>query len=274
MRHVVFLAENFLNVTQFPGHVITMNPTNPEAFRVGSSRRSLTSRVQNDSPTSVLDIRIELDRVREADTLIIDRNSDIAGRNVLLQVSDVNFQSNTEYDAVNTTAGPDVVQGSNYDDPTHAIRTEEGAYIFRFDPVASKRWKLAINASVINAPKLGGVYLGKSYRPQHPRMPFDEATRWETFGTVRRGVPDNDRRTGKMADVSLMMRDEQEWDTARWTLRQLFGRGHPMWFIHTPNTERAWLAHNVGGVVSAPFSERPQGRTVVVGLEEYDGLLP
>lgn len=267
MSHVAFLAENFFNVIQFPLHTVTgLGDGLGEVFRVGASRRSATNALSLPAGGGL--VQVACDRVREADTLILDRNTSTLGSIELHGSASPVF---ADLEVILDLDFPDkVVQGSNFDDPVHGIRTEEGVAIYHFEARAWPFWRVFFTDTAT----VGGIYLGKSYRPTYPRLPFDEASRWETFGTVRRGVPDNDIRTGKSASVSMMMRDEQEWDTARWTLRQLFGVGHPMWFIHTPNTERAWLAHNVDGSVSAPFAERPQGRTVVVGLEEYDPALP
>lgn len=275
-RPILFLADNFYNPIQYPGHSIALGTpvVGHESFRVGTSRRSDQNYYQSTNTTGTLSATVILDRVRSADTLIVDRNHDAYGRQIRVWCKS-NADIDQFIDLVLPAVGEGVVLGQSVDDPVHAIRTEEGAFIFHFPERAGLEWNVSISANIIPSPRLGGVYLGKSYRPNHPRMPFDGSGRWQEFGTVRRGVPHNDIRTGREATVSMLMTDEQEWDSARWQLRQLFGTGHPMWFIpEASRAERTWLGFNASGNVSAPFSERPQGRSVSINLEEYDPALP
>ncbi|MCH8187801.1 MAG: hypothetical protein IIB66_03705, partial [Proteobacteria bacterium] len=90
MGQPLFLAENFFSVAMFPGHVVTSaNAAAPgqEVFRVGTARRSVLNGFRNADPSLLLVAQVELDRIREADTLVIDRNSDVIGRDLQLEVS-------------------------------------------------------------------------------------------------------------------------------------------------------------------------------------------
>ena len=278
MGQPLFLAENFFNVAQFPSHNVTSSNTEAagqEAFRVGVARRSVLSITRNEDPTLGLSITVEVDRVREADTLVLDRNADIVGKRMRLFVSTDNFQ--TFHEAIDEAAlTADVVLGSSLNDPTHAIRTSEGAYIFKFPQEAALQWRISIDALAGDSGALGGIYLGKSFTPTHGgRLPFDDEETWLDFGSVRRGVPDNDVRHGRTGSFGMMMSGEAEWNEARRQFRELFGKGHPIWIAPDSDmAERTWFGYNAPGSVGAAFSERPQGRSVVITADEYDPRLP
>ena len=278
MGQPLFLAENFYNVAQFPAHVVTS--TQPEAagqevFRVGVARRSVLNRFRLDNPSLDLVANVLLDRIRSADTLIIDRNSDIVGKEVKLFVTSDGF--NTVETVIEDAAlTSDVVLGSSLNDPEHFIRTSEGAYIVKFPETAGNEWRVNVSPLASDSGALGGVYLGKSFNPTHGgRLPFDDEDMWLDFGVVRRGVPDNDVRHGRTGAFGMMMSGEAEWNEARRSFRELFGKGHPMWIAPDSDlAERTWFGYNAPGSMGAAFSERPQGRTVVVRADEYDPRLP
>ena len=277
MGQPLFLAENFYNVSQFPAHtIVSAFATAPdqEAFRVGTARRSILNGTRNADPTNSLIVDVTADRIREADIIVFDRNSDIAGKTVTLDVS-------SEVGVFDTrvfveTMPTDVVLGSSLNDPAHMIRTNEGAWLLKFPAVAGLYWRVAVTPLASDSGRLGGVYLGKSFSPTHGgRLPFDDEETWLDFGVVRRGVPDNDVRFGRTGAFSMMMSGEAEWNEARRTFRELFGKGHPMWIApDSDKAERTWFGYNAPGSVGAAFSERPQGRSVVIRADEYDPRLP
>ena len=278
MGQPLFLSENFYSTQQFPNHVLTsLNPTAPnqQVFRVGTARRSILNGFRNADPSLQLRMDLTCDRIREADTLILDRNADLLGREFQLQVSSDGFAT-VQVVIFEAALTNDVVLGSSLNDETHEIVTSEGARIWKFDSTAGLFWQIKVNALAGDSGRLGGVYLGKSFTPTHGgRMPFDDEDTWTDFGEVRRGVPDNDIRFGRTGAFGLMMSGEAEWNAARRSFRELFGKGFPMWIAPDSDmAERTWLGYNAPGSMAATFSERPQGRTVVIRADEYDGVLP
>ena len=277
MGQPLFLAENFFNVAQFPGHTISSVQTpaaGQEAFRVGTARRSVLNVTRNDDPTLQLLVIAETDRLREADTLILDRNHDVFDRSVALHVSSDNF---TTFQTIHSAVvKANVVLGASLNDQVHWIVTDENVVIMKFPTVSGFYWRIAVDPLSSDSGRLGGCYLGKSYNPRHGgRMPFDDEETWLDFGVVRRGVPDNDVRHGRTGSFGMMMSGEAEWNEARRQFRDLFGKGHPMWIAPDSDmAERMWFGYNAPGSVGAAFSERPQGRTVVITADEYDPRLP
>ena len=277
MGQPLFLAENFFSVQQFPFHAVSSPNTTAlgqEAFRVGTARRSPLNGTRNEDPSLQLLVIVECDRIREADTIVFDRNADIIPRNLALHVSSDNF---TTFQVVfSDVTSADVVLGSSLNDPVHWIRTDEGVLVAHFPKTAGLQWRVAVDALSSDSGQLGGVYLGNSYTPSHGgRMPFDDEETWLDFGVIRRGVPDNDVRHGRTGAFGMMMSGEAEWNEARRQLRELFGKGAVLWiFPDSDMAERGWLGYNAPGSVGASFSERPQGRTVVISADEYDPRLP
>ena len=278
MGQPLFLAENFFSVQQFPAHVLTSavpEAVGQEVFRIGTARRSVLNGFRNADPSLSLSCTVACDRIREADTLVMDRNSDIIGRAMSLDVSSESDFATFER-VWGETIPSDVVLGSSLNDQVHAIRTNEGAFVWHFDQTAGLFWRLGANALAGDSGRFGGVYLGKSFSPKHGgRMPFDDEETWLDFGVVRRGVPDNDVRHGRTGAFGMMMTGEAEWNAARRSFRELFGKGYPMWIAPDSDmAERTWLGYNAPGSMGAAFSERPQGRTVVIRADEYDPRLP
>ena len=279
MGQPLFLAENFYNTQQFPAHVLVSGAPGgaapgQEVFRVGTARRSILNGFRNADPSLTLSAQVNLGRIRSADCLVIDRNSDILGRDINVVCSS---------DALATVQpiffGPvpsKVELGSSLNDTTHLIRTGEGAWILKFPETAASVFAVQVQATGGDSGRLGGVYLGKSFTPSHGgRLPFDDEDMWTDFGEVRRGVPDNDIRFGRTGAFGMMMSGEAEWNEARRSFRELFGKGFPMWIAPDSDmAERMWLGYNAPGSMAATFSERPQGRTVTIRADEYDGVLP
>ena len=281
MGQPLFLAENFFNTQQFPTHIVETltgrtEAVGQEAFHVGTARRSVLNGFRNENPALSLIATVTCDRVREADCIVLDRNSDLIGHTFSLQISNNDFTGANDEFAVIDVIPSDVVLGSSLNDPVHAIRTSEGAWIIKFNTNAAIGWRIISSVVSSDSGRFGGVYLGKSFTPSHGgRMPFDDEDTWLDFGSVRRGVPDNDVRHGRTGSFSMMMSGEAEWSEARRQFRELFGKGHPMWIAPDSDmAERTWLGYNAPGSMGAAFSERPQGRTVVITADEYDPRLP
>ena len=274
----LFLSENFYNIMQFPNRRLDAgSPSAPgfEPFRMGTARRSVLNGFRNADPSIVMFADLNLDRVRSADTIIFDRSSDIIGRLITLDVfssGDPNVQQRIFSEIVPT----DVVLGSSLNDSPHIIRTGEGAWIIKFPETAGLTWRLLVDPFEGDSGRLGGVYLGKSFSPVlGTRMPFDDEDTWLDIGAVRRGVPDNDVRHGRTGEFGMMLNSESEWNAARRSFRELFGKGHPMWIVpDSDKAERMWLGYNAAGNMSAVFNERPQARNVTIVADEYDPRLP
>ena len=269
---ISILAENFFSTAQFTRHVLAdvAPAVDHGVFRVGTARRGEQNFAQRDSASDQI-LSVATDRVRTADTLVIDRNSDIAGRsNFRLQISSDSALTLNDIIAGAIGAADQVVLGSSMDDPENPILTDEGAFIFSFPEVAANFWQLRITTGGTPT-KIGGAYLGKRYTPALPRLPFDDESAWAAFGSVGRGIPDNDWRAGKSMRVNALV-PEAEWNEAR-RVRELLKRGHPAW-VFPPKAERSGLYYLEGGTFSAPTSESPMHRTMALQLSEYQPLRP
>ena len=264
------LAENFWSIAQFPGHSIS-TALYADSYKLGTARRGALNTISPLNPTNILTVDLTLDRVRLADTLVLDRNSVAAGRRFQLVAKS---DTAAVWPILEDVLPSDVVLGSSLNDAPHAIRTSEGAYIFSFAPVAASTFGITMWNDVVSDGKFGGAYLGLSYTPTWPRMPWDDEAAWADFDKVARGVPDNDWRYGRSMTVRMMMDSEAEWNELR-KVRELAKRGHPVWVApDSDKAERSGLFYLEGGSFAAPFSERPQGRTVDLELGEYHPLRP
>lgn len=97
-RMTCLLSENFYNLRQFPNHTLstkeggsTPTPANGqsgyEVHRVANARRHSRDYYTPTAANSNADLDVTCDRVRAADMLVLDRNSNLAGETVRLWAS-------------------------------------------------------------------------------------------------------------------------------------------------------------------------------------------
>ena len=269
-----FLVENFFNLAQFPSHVITGEDetTGNEGFRVATARRHARDHYTPQTANVGRYVEAACDRVRSADMLVIDRNSNLAGETVRIQASNqAAFTTSQEvsFTVPSSTFYGDVLTAS------HPVRTEEGATVIKFTAMAFRYWRVEVDAmGTGEKPQIGGLWLGQSASPTTVPLPFDDEPKWLDRIEIRAGLPSAFTRTGKTTAVRVMLTDEAEWSKFRYHFGSLFWRGQSMWYVaDTDFGERAWLSYAPAGTNGAPQSDRP-ARDVTLSLAELQPVLP
>lgn len=247
----VFLVENLFSDVQFSNHTISAEeePSNNEAFRVATGRRSAQNMWTSSTANSDTWIKTVCDRVRGADMIAIDRGHNLAGYEILLQGSNDSFT--TSEDIFDITM-PAVTAPGSIDD-TLGVLTEEGAWLRRFSPVRSyESFRLYVPAMGAGLkPQIRGLYVGKSLSPR----PYDFPTYDEPFEPMMevieseagwRGV--NALTIRRQGTIGLRMRSVIEYDQARYHLVGHFARNRPMWVVFDQyQADRSILVVQNGG---------------------------
>ncbi len=159
----LILSENLFSVQQFPSHVIsaTEEPSGNEAQNVADGRRESTSWTMTTANTDGA-VKTACDRVRGANVLIIDRNDNLPGYPIKLQVSQDDFT--TTEDAVDITL-PSASSPLPLDNAT-GVRLEDGSWAILFDFRAAAYWRVFVPQMGAGLkPVITGLYLGLAYEP-------------------------------------------------------------------------------------------------------------
>ena len=274
MSNTVMLVENFFDVRMFPGHVVTGEDetTGNEGFRVATARRHARDHYTPQTANVGRYVQVACDRVRYADMLIIDRNSNLSGETVRIQAS--NQSSFASFQEVSFTVPSNTFYGDALT-AGHPVRTEEGAIVIRFTAIATKFWRIEVDAmGAGEKPQIGGLWLGQAVAPDTVPLPFDDEPIWLERGEIRRGIPSAFSINGKSTSVRVMLTDEAEWSALRFQIHSLFFRGRVMWYVPDIDFgERTWLGYSPGGTNGAPQSDRP-ARDVTISLTELQPVMP
>jgi len=249
-----FFSENFYNDIMFSGHVISANTAaaGNEAFRVGTGRRM--SARNKWTPTALnlaAWIKVVCDRVRTANCIVMDRGHNLAGETIRLEVSDDNFTTKTE---VFNTVVPTLVFPNNHLDQLPGVKTEEGAWAFKFTPTSGRYWRLFIDAMGAGLkPEIVGLYLGLSYEPDyHLDLPFEDESGESFYNDVMSDtawVASTRAASRRAGPIGLRLSSKDEYEKARYHIKKLFMEERRlMWiFFNQQEAERAVLArHNRG----------------------------
>jgi len=269
-----FVVDNFFSTLIYPDHTITTGSTSTatgevtvgnEPFRVANGRRHARDHYTPQTANYTVDLQVACDRVRGADTLVIDRAHNLASATgVRLWVSNQSdFSTYTEIFVAKVPAV--TVYGSALNSGT-PVRTGEGAVVIPFDEQSGKYWRVYVDAlGASRKPQISGLWLGKSWTPNvAPRLPWDDEG-----GSFALGAD----RAPKSASVNIRVDGEQEWSEARYNLTSLFWKGFPMWYVPDSNMgERAWLAMPPDGEYGAPYVDH-NGRTIQLALREHQAAL-
>lgn len=273
-----FLSENFFNSVQFSTHTITAEEeaSGSEPWRVGTGRR-VGGTIRNlwtpTTSNSVTWIQVQCGRLRGADTMVIDRGHNLAGKVVTLQISNDNFTTTTN--VLSVTVPTTVVPNSRLTD-NPGVRTEEGAFVIGFDLHAAIYWRLSIPAMGANLkPQIPGLYLGLGFSPAiTPPRPWDDESRRLDFDEIKSPalwVGASRKASRNESVVTLRMNSEAEHDKARYHLGSLYWRGELMWNIpDTDQAERAWLAYAPSGLHQAVATTDYPFRTISLAMLEHE----
>jgi hypothetical protein len=245
----VFLVDNLLNAeSQYRGHTVAgeEEPVGNEAWRVADGRRSRGDYWTPTTANSDTYVEVDCDRVRGADTLVLDAN--LAGYDIELRGSCDDW---TTYESVLDLTIPSVSAPGALDSAL-GVLTEDGVWAIAFDLRAYAYWRIFVDAMGAGLkPQIYGAWLGKSYQPDYFNLPWAEEPDELLFGEVVseagwRGTTKATQRRG--GQITLQLSDYAEYELARFHLQSLYGSGQPMWiFFDDQQADRGVLA------------ERPQG---------------
>lgn len=268
-----YLVENFFNGVMFPAHSFTANEstTGHESWRVGTSRRANRNYWTPSTPNQQAYVGVLCNRPRYADMLVIDRNCNLTGVTVRLRFSNDGFAT---YGEVIASALPSqAIYGSRL----HAagIRTDEGAFVFRFTGQVATEWRVYVDAMGTGLkPQIGGLYLGQSWAPVWtPENPWDDESRELRFtevlstslwsGSNRKGT----RRV--FGPWNHVLDSDAEYQQVRYHMHQHYFKGRHMWVVPDQDqAERAFLAYAPPGTYGAAYpADFPQRILVLSGAE-------
>lgn len=185
MAHL--LVENFFNTRQFTSHTVNSSTVTSDfkVDRIANARRHSRNYWTPDGSNAALHVGVVCDRVRSADMLCIDRNSNLAGEAVRLWASsESDFATYDEY----TFTVPSKTYTGNYASDKHPVRADDGAIVYRFPETAGRYWRFTVDAmGAGERPRIGGLWLGKSWTPAITPLPWDDEPKWLSVPEARRG---------------------------------------------------------------------------------------
>lgn len=263
MGRFVMLAENVFNTRVFRSHVLGASGEAPgrEVDFVNSGRRQKSQNLwtpPGGSENAIAYVSSTFDRVRMIDMLAIDRDHNLDGKVVRVRVSSNGF---TNYTEVAATVPSQVLPYSRLSF-TNGVRTEEGAWIWRFGPLAGNAVRVVIDAMGVGLrPEIVGLYVGQAYRPENAlRKPFTHGKReldypmtkspaaWVGAGEI------SQRRRGQYR----LRVSREDYPLGRYHVEGLYLRGRPTWIVpDDEEAEKAWLSR--AEPQTAGF-EIPEGR--------------
>lgn len=247
MAKPIFCSENFFNTVQFTGHTVSASeePTGNEAFRVGTARRSSRNYATATTANTAWWVKARCDRVRLADFLALDRGHNLDGKQVILQGSNDNFV--TKENIVTATLPSSVYAPSDLR-ILPGTKTEEGAWLFRFDTRAYRDWRLYVPAMGAGLrPRIVGLYVGLSWEPTFLQaLPFSFGGRQLSYTEVESDTAwvGASRAAQRFeTTIALQLESWQEYDLARLHVETQIWRHRPTWYVaDQARAERAWLA--------------------------------
>jgi len=231
----VFAVENLFSVTQFPGHTISAEEAADgyAADKVANGRRSAQDYWTPTTANSATWIKATCDTVRAANYIALDRGHNLAGKTVALEVSSDDF---TTYETVFSVVLPSATAPGALDDAL-GVRTEEGAWLKRFDVRAGTGWRLSIAAMGAGLkPQVVGLWVGLCWQPTRgltlPVAPgrgesvaelVESLMGWQGRGRTTR------RQTGTL---TLKLDSEIEAEVAEYHLEGHFAANRPLWLVY------------------------------------------
>lgn len=166
------LVDNFLNtrIPAYAGHVISALENTTDAALVGAARRSTYDAYNSLTANSEAYITVDCGVPRMADTIIVERGHNQAGKTVKCQVSADNFTLSSE-DAFNGIT-PSSAGAGKIDDAL-GVRTAEGVWLKGFSARAGRYWRYDVPALgsglVCTVP---GLWIGLSWQPGYVARPL------------------------------------------------------------------------------------------------------
>lgn len=264
MGRLVLLSENFFNSRLFSDHVVSANAetSGHEAWYVGSARRQRDLNHWTPTTTNAQAwLQVACDRPRAADMIAIDRGHNLGGETVRVQAS----SNGSSWTTAAVVTLPSQVYPYARLNQAPGVRTEEGAWLYRFTLHSGKYWRVVFDAMGAGLkPEVVGLYLGLSFRPAFPVVkPFTHGKReldyeitkspyaWAGAGTISQR---------RRAPIHLKLQDRDEYAQARYHIEELALRARPTWVVMDDDeAEKAFLARaepqTAGFEISGDWSE-------------------
>jgi hypothetical protein len=242
----VFLCDNVFNPFQYPDVVLTANE---EASGFEAERFSTLRREDHWSPTTYNNdawLKAAHAQVRAVNTVCLWVHN-LLGETYRFQISNDDF---TTTETLIDLTIPSNVGAGDIDD-TYGVVTEDFMWMKRMSTRYAKSFRHFVPAMGANQrPELAGL-AGVSYSPNQYDYPYAPSStefhveeQMSDRGVLGRSLPINLRR----GEIVLKMRNDFEYETARFHLEQRWGRGHPMLIVHNEaQAERAVMAVRTGG---------------------------
>lgn len=269
------LTDNLWSRSLYPSHVISANEAasdRPARF-VGNGRRSASNYWTPTTANNDAWNKVTCNRLRAADSIVIDRGHNLAGKTVALQCSNDDF---TTTETVFSITMPSASM-NNHLDNYYGVRTEEGAWCKRFSERYAKYWRLYVTAGGSGyLPRVVGLFVGKSWSPPVFDYPWAEDDA-ELGGEVSESdagwegmsAPWN-RREGTL---NVRLNGELDYDLARLWVAGFYGQRALMWLLYDDaQADRAVCAVRPRGLLGWRLEENwLHKRRAEIGWREYEG---
>lgn len=261
MRSPWFGGDNLFSTHQYPAHTLVAASEAP-GFGVDkliNGRRSATDHYEPDRDATLEQITVTCNRLRWADYLAIDRDSNPLGKPIKLLTSNDNFATTeTVLDiTLPSVAAPDSLDGG-------AV-TWEDAYLRRFPGRAATYWRLEIPAFPAGErPQITGLWVGTGMTLGFLDAPLeDDVRRFKAMQTESDAGWLGRGRVARIAEGRITWEvDEDEYPETELHLLNLFGDGWPAWLAFDEGrADRARLVVTAGERMGFPFTRRWRLRT-------------
>lgn len=242
-----FLAENFFNGVQ-QGYTLTANEeaADHEVWHLGDNRRSGRSYWTPTTDNSSAWVKADAGSGNspKADMIVVDRGSNLDGEQVTLETSSDDSTWSQVFQATLPTS--EATDGDL--SASSGILTEELAWMKSFPSTSARYWRLTVSAMGSGErPQITGLWLGDSYEPNlHFARPFSWGKRRVTANETSNALGwrgSTQPAEGREGAYTLKMKNESEYDTARYHIEELYLSGEPMWMVlDQTKAERSWLS--------------------------------
>ena len=245
MGQPVVLVENFFSGIQYPDHTISAEEeaSGHPVERLANGRRSTDDYWTATTTNSSTWVKVQCDRVRAANMLVLDRGHNLAGKTITIECSQDNFTTtHTIKSAITIPASSS--PGAVTD--TSGVLTEEGAWVIQFDLRAALYWRVTIPAMGSGLkPNIVGLWLGLALTLDWPDLPLDDDAdelivdlTQSDAGWIGNSQAANRRKGG----LVLKLNGHAAYDAVRLMLQGHYGMGRPCWLLHdSEQADRALL---------------------------------
>lgn len=280
MSRPAILVDNLLNPRIYPSHTLSASSTAAGTHVLNLSRGSRVKGVNvggwfASALNTLAWFSASFNRPRGFDLLFIDRDHNLDGQSISVQVSDDGFATYTEVGpkTVPTTTLP---YAALYDGDI--IRTDEGALLWYLGDQSGHEVRVVIAAMGADLrPELAGAMIGQSFAPGHAQIKPQGHGRPNLIRDVTRSAQaqSTSAEVGRFDEGTLKLRAETwfEYAVARYHFEDLYSGGRAMVLMHADEeAERAKLVIHPGG--PRVYFETPENQFYPEISVEYEETEP